>query len=201
MATKVDIEALKRNYDPTKGPQTADEWIYLGGNSLNVLNNLVVANIRASNSIARALNNQKDLVNEITDMIDVVTDLKDDIDSLKPTNPDFSESSFLGKTVDDARKIYNRLIAQIDLKQEQKDKIEKAFATVGGIPKLDNKDYQIISQQLQARTQTISTNSQQESSRLQTLTTRYTQASDQATSIQTKDAQSKDKITTNFRIG
>ena len=201
MATKVDIEALKRNYDPTKGPRTADEWIYLGGNSLNVLNNLVVANIRASNSIARALNNQKDLVNEITDMIDVVTDLKDDIDSLKPTNPDFSESSFLGKTVDDARKIYNRLIAQIDLKQEQKDKIEKAFATAGGIPKLDNKDYQIISQQLQARIQTISTNSQQESSRLQTLTTRYTQASDQATSIQTKDAQSKDKITTNFRIG
>ena len=63
MVTKVDIEALKRNYDPKKGPQTADEWIYLGGSSLNVLNNLVVANIKAGNSIARALNNQKDLVN------------------------------------------------------------------------------------------------------------------------------------------
>ena len=201
MVTKVDIEALKRNYDPKKGPQTADEWIYLGGNSLNVLNNLVVANIRASNSIARALNNQKDLVNEITDMIDLVTDLKDDIDSVKPANPEFSATSPLGKTVEEARKIYDQLIAEIDLKPEQKEKIEKAFATAGGIPVLNNKDYQIISQQLQARIQTLSTNSQQESSRLQTLTTRYTQASDQGTSIQTKDAQSKDKITTNFRIG
>jgi hypothetical protein len=199
MATKVDIEALKRNYDPAKGPQTSDEWIYLGGDSLNVLNNLVVANIRAANAVARTLNNQKDLVNEITDMIDVVSDLKNDLDSLKPANPDLPGK--LGKTVEEARKIYDRLKAQIDLKPEQKEKIEKAFATQGGIPELDNKDYQIISQQLQARIQTLTTNSQQETSRLQTLTTRYTQASDQATSIQTKDAQSKDKVTSNFRIG
>jgi hypothetical protein len=201
MATKVDIEALKRNYDPAKGPQTSDEWIYLGGDSLNVLNNLVVANIRAANAVARTLNNQKDLVNEITDMIEVVSDLKNDLDSLKPANPDFSEKSKLGNTVEEARKLYDRLIAQIDLKPEQKDKIEKAFATAGGIPELDNQDYEIISQQLQARVQTLTTNSQQETSRLQTLTTRYTQASDQATSIQTKDAQSKDKVTSNFRIG
>jgi hypothetical protein len=201
MTAKVDIEALKKNYDPTKGPQTSDEWIYLGGNSLNVLNNLAVANIRAANAVARALNNQKDLVNEITDMIDVVSDLKNDLDSLKPANPDFTEKSKLGKTVEEARKIYDRIKAQIDLKPEQKEKIEKAFATQGGIPELDNKDYQIISQQLQARIQTLTTNSQQETSRLQTLTTRYTQASDQATSIQTKDWQSKDKVTSNYRIG
>jgi hypothetical protein len=201
MNTKVDIEQLKKNYDPKKGPQTADEWIYLGGESTNVLNNLVVANLRLANAIARALNNQKDLVNEITNVIEVVTDLKTDLDALKPADPNFISKSQIGKTVEDARKFYERLIAQIDLKPEQKKKIEDDFKKPGGIPELDNKDYQIISQQLQARVQTLTTNSQTESSRLQTLTSRYTQASDQASSTQTKDAQSKDKTVSNFRVG
>jgi hypothetical protein len=201
MNTKVDIEELKKNYDPVKGPQTADEWIYLGGDSPNVLNNLVVANLRLANAIVRGLNNQKDLVNEITNLIDSVTDLKTDLDALKPADPDFKQTSQIGKTVDEARKFYERLIAQIDLKPEQKKKIEDAFKQPGAIPALDNKDYQIISQQLQARVQTLTTNSQTESSRLQTLTSRYTQASDQASSTQTKDAQSKDKTVSNFRVG
>lgn len=201
MNTKVNIEELKKNFDPAKGPQTADEWIYLGGDSPNVLNNLVVANLRLANAIVRALNNQKDLVNEITNMIDVVTELKTDLDALKPADPEFSKKSQIGKTVEEARIFYDRLIAQIDLKPPQKDKIEADFKKPGGIPELDNKDYQIISQQLQARIQTITTNSQTESSRLQTLTSRYTQASDQASSTQTKDAQSKDKTVSNFRVG
>jgi hypothetical protein len=201
MNTKVDIEQLKKNYDPVKGPQTADEWIYLGGESPNVLNNLVVANLRLANAIARALNNQKDLVNEITNVVDVVTDLKTDLDALKPADPNFASKSKIGKTVEEAKKFYERLTAQIELKPEQKKKIEDAFKQPGGIPELDNKDYQIISQQLQARVQTLTTNSQTESSRLQTLTSRYTQASDQASSTQTKDAQSKDKTVSNFRVG
>ncbi len=201
MNTRVDIEQLKKNYDPVKGPQTADEWIYLGGESPNVLNNLVVANLRLANAIARALNNQKDLVNEITNVVDVVTDLKIDLDALKPNDPTFAASSKLGNTVDEARKLYERLIAQIDLKPAQKDKIEAEFKKTGGIPQLNDTDYQIIGQQLQARIQTLTTNSQTESSRLQTLTSRYTQASDQASSTQTKDAQSKDKTVSNFRVG
>jgi len=201
MNIKVDIEELKENYDPVKGPQTADEWIYLGGESANVLNNLVVALLRLANAIARALNNQKDLVNEITDFIETVTDIKTDLDALKPGDPDFKKSSKIGKTVEEAREFYEQLVAQIELKPEQKKKIEDGFKTPGGIPELDNQDYQIISQQLQARIQTLTTNSQTESSRLQTLTSRYTQASDQATTIQTKDAQSKDKTVSNFRIG
>lgn len=201
MNIKVDIEELKENYDPVKGPQTADEWIYLGGESANVLNNLVVALLRLANAIARALNNQKDLVNEITDFIETVTDIKTDLDALKPADPDFKKTSKIGETVEEAREFYEQLVAQIELKPEQKKKIEDGFKTPGGIPELDNQDYQIISQQLQARIQTLTTNSQTESSRLQTLTSRYTQASDQATTIQTKDAQSKDKTVSNFRIG
>jgi hypothetical protein len=201
MNNKVNIEELKKNFDPAKGPQTADEWIYLGGDSPNVLNNLVVANLRLANAIARALNNQKDLVNEITDMIDVVTDLKTDLEALKPADPDLKQKSKIGKTVEEARKFYDRLIAQIDLKPTQKEKIEAKFKEPGGIPELETQDYQIITQQLQARIQTITTNSQTESSRLQTLTSRYTQASDQASSTQTKDAQSKDKTVSNFRVG
>jgi hypothetical protein len=202
MNNKVNIEELKKNFDPAKGPQTADEWIYLGGDSPNVLNNLVVANLRLANAIARALNNQKDLVNEITDMIDVVTDLKTDLDAVRPADPSSPDKeSQIGKTVEEARRLYDRLIAQIDLKPAQKKKFEDDFAKPGGIPELSTTDHQIISQQLQARIQTITTNSQTESSRLQTLTSRYTQASDQASSTLTKDAQSKDKTVSNFRVG
>jgi hypothetical protein len=134
-------------------------------------------------------------------MIESVTELKNDVDSFKPADPDFAARSKIGKTVEEARRLYERLTAQIDLKPDQKKKFEDAFKSPGAIPELDNKDYQIISQQIQARIQTLTTNSQTETSRLQTMTSRYTQAGDQATTIQTKDFQSKDKTVSNFRIG
>lgn len=200
MVNRVDIDALKKNFDPRKGPQTVDEWIYLGGNSPNVLNNIVVSNARLASTIARALNNHKDLVDEITDMIDAVSQLKTDIYSFKPADPDFTKTGTLGKTIEEARQLYERIKAQIDLKPTQRDKIEQALAK-NEIPSLDNKDYQIISDQLQTRVESLTTISQKESVRLQTLTNRFTQANEQAGTVQQKDAQSKEKASTNLRGG
>lgn len=198
MNTKVNIEELKKNYDPAKGPQTSDEWIYLGGNSANVLNNAVVANARLANAIARSINDQNDLVGEITNTIDAVSDLKTDIYSFKPADPDFTKTGPLGKTVEEARALYERIKAQIDLKPTQRDKIELALSK-NEIPSLDNKDYQIISDQLQTRVESLTTVSQKESVRLQTLTSRFTQANEQATTVQQKDGQSKERASANLR--
>jgi hypothetical protein len=197
--TKAEIEALKTNFDPMKGPQTVDEWLYLGGNSLNVLNNLAVANGRLANAIATALNNQKSLVEDVADTIDLVAELKIDIDRFKPVNTsNFEAKSGLGATIDEARSLYSRLIAQIDLKDSQKNLITTALAK-GEIPQLMANDYQIIGTQLQTRNESLTTVSQQESVRLQTLTSRYTQANEQATTVQQKDSQSKSGVANNLR--
>ncbi len=197
--TKAEIEALKKNFDPRKGPQTVNEWLYLGGNSLNVLNNLAVANGRLANAIATALNNQKSLVEDVADTIDVVAQLKIDIDRFKPVNTsNFEAKSGLGATIDEARSLYSRLIAQIDLKDSQKNLITTALAK-GEIPQLMANDYQIIGTQLQTRSESMTTVSQQESVRLQTLTSRYTQANEQATTVQQKDSQSKGGVANNLR--
>jgi hypothetical protein len=197
--TKAEIEALKKNFDPGKGPQSVDEWLYLGGNSLNVLNNLVVANARLANAIATALNNQKSLVEDVADTIDVAAQLKIDIDRFKPVNTsNFEAKSGLGATIDEARSLYSRLIAQIDLKDSQKNLITTALAK-GEIPQLMANDYQIIGTQLQTRSESLTTVSQQESVRLQTLTSRYTQANEQATTVQQKDSQSKSGVANNLR--
>ncbi len=197
--TKAEIEALKKNFDPGKGPQSVDEWLYLGGNSLNVLSNLVVANARLANAIATALNNQKSLVEDVADTIDIAAQLKIDIDRFKPVNTsNFEAKSGLGATIDEARSLYSRLIAQIDLKDSQKNLITTALAK-GEIPQLMANDYQIIGTQLQTRSESLTTVSQQESVRLQTLTSRYTQANEQATTVQQKDSQSKSGVANNLR--
>ncbi len=198
MMNQIDLEALRNNYDPRKGPQSVDEWLYLGGNSTNVLNNLAIANARLANAIAKSLNNQKNLVEEVANIIEVVTNLKTDIDSFKPANPDFAQTSKLGKTIEEARSLVQRLKAQVELPQAQKEKIENSLSK-NEIPELDNKDYNILSTVLMTRTETLTTISQQESLRLQTLTSRYTQANDQAGTVQQKDAQSKDRASANLR--
>lgn len=198
MMNEIDLEALRNNYDPRKGPQSVDEWLYLGGNSTNVLNNLAIANARLANAIAKSLNNQKNLVEEVANIIEVVANLKTDIDSLKPANPDFDQKSNLGKTIEEARSLVQRLKAQVELPQAQKEKIENALNT-NKIPELDSRDYNILSTVLMTRTETLTTISQQESLRLQTLTSRYTQANDQAGTVQQKDAQSKDRASANLR--
>ncbi len=198
MMNQIDLEALRNNYDPRKGPQSVDEWLYLGGNSTNVLNNLAIANARLANAIAKSLNNQKNLVEEVANIIEVVANLKTDIDSLKPANPDFDQKSNLGKTIEEARSLVQRLKAQVELPQAQKEKIENALNT-NKIPELDSRDYNILSTVLMTRTETLTTISQQESLRLQTLTSRYTQANDQAGTVQQKDAQSKDRASANLR--
>lgn len=198
MMNQIDLEALRNNYDPRKGPQSVDEWLYLGGNSTNVLNNLAIANARLANAIAKSLNNQKNLVEEVANIIEVVANLKTDIDSFKPANPDFAQTSKLGKTIEEARSLVQRLKAQVELPQAQKEKIENSL-NKNEIPDLDNKDYNILSTVLMTRTETLTTISQQESLRLQTLTSRYTQANDQAGTVQQKDAQSKDRASANLR--
>ena len=198
MMNQIDLEALRNNYDPRKGPQSVDEWLYLGGNSTNVLNNLAIANARLANAIAKSLNNQKNLVEEVANIIEVVANLKTDIDSFKPANPDFAQTSKLGKTIEEARSLVQRLKAQVELPQAQKEKIENSL-NKNEIPELDNKDYNILSTVLMTRTETLTTISQQESLRLQTLTSRYTQANDQAGTVQQKDAQSKDRASANLR--
>ena len=198
MMNQIDLEALRNNYDPRKGPQSVDEWLYLGGNSTNVLNNLAIANARLANAIAKSLNNQKNLVEEVANIIEVVANLKTDIDGFKPANPDFAQTSKLGKTIEEARSLVQRLKAQVELPQAQKEKIENSL-NKNEIPDLDNKDYNILSTVLMTRTETLTTISQQESLRLQTLTSRYTQANDQAGTVQQKDAQSKDRASANLR--
>jgi hypothetical protein len=198
MMNQIDLEALRNNYDPRKGPQSVDEWLYLGGNSTNVLNNLAIANARLANAIAKSLNNQKNLVEEVANIIEVVANLKTDIDAFKPANPDFGQTSKLGKTIEEARSLVQRLKAQVELPQAQKEKIETSL-NKNEIPELDNKDYNILSTVLMTRTETLTTISQQESLRLQTLTTRYTQGNDQAGTVQQKDAQSKDRASANLR--
>ena len=130
--------------------------------------------------------------------IEVVANLKTDIDGFKPANPDFSQTSKLGKTIEEARSLVQRLKAQVELPQAQKEKIENSL-NKNEIPELDNKDYNILSTVLMTRTETLTTISQQESLRLQTLTSRYTQANDQAGTVQQKDAQSKDRASANLR--
>lgn len=198
MMNQIDLEALRNNYDSRKGPQSVDEWLYLGGNSTNVLNNLAIANARLANAIAKSLNNQKNLVEEVANIIEVVANLKTDIDAFKPANPDFAQTSKLGKTIEEARSLVQRLKAQVELPQAQKEKIETSL-NKNEIPDLDNKDYNILSTVLMTRTETLTTISQQESLRLQTLTSRYTQANDQAGTVQQKDAQSKDRASANLR--
>ncbi len=196
--TKAEVEELKKTYDPTKGPQSVDEWLYLGGDSLNVLNNLAVANARLASAIATALNNQKSLVEDVADTIDLVSQLKIDIDRFKPTDSNLETKAGFGKTIDEARSLYASLAAQIDLKPEQKTIIETALAK-NEIPQLNGKDFQIISTQLQTRSESLTTTSQQESLRLQTLTSRYTQANEQATTVQQKDTQNKGNVVNNLR--
>lgn len=196
MMNQIDLEALRNNYDPRKGPQSVDEWLYLGGNSTNVLNNLAIANARLANAIAKSLNNQKNLVEEVANIIEVVANLKTDIDSFKPIDND--TPSNLGKTIEEARSLVQRLKAQVELPQAQKEKIENALNT-NKIPQLDSRDYNVLSTVLMTRTETLTTISQQESLRLQTLTSRYTQANDQAGTVQQKDAQSKDRASANLR--
>ena len=198
MMNQIDLEALRNNYDPRKGPQSVDEWLYLGGNSTNVLNNLAIANARLANAIAKSINNQRNLVEEVANILEVVANLKTDIDAFKPANPDFAQTSKLGKTIEEARSLVQRLKAQVELPQAQKEKIETSF-NKNEIPDLDNKDYNILSTVLMTRTETLTTISQQESLRLQTLTTRYTQGNDQAGTVQQKDAQSKDRASANLR--
>jgi hypothetical protein len=196
MMNQIDLEALRNNYDPRKGPQSVDEWLYLGGNSTNVLNNLAIANARLANAIAKSINNQRNLVEEVANTLEVVANLKTDIDGFKPVESD--KPSNLGKTIEEARSLVQRLKAQVELPQAQKEKIENDLNT-NKIPSLDNKDYQILSTVLMTRTETLTTISQQESLRLQTLTSRYTQANDQAGTVQQKDAQSKDRASANLR--
>lgn len=196
MMNQIDLEALRNNYDPRKGPQSVDEWLYLGGNSTNVLNNLAIANARLANAIAKSLNNQKNLVEEVANIIELVANLKTDIDSFKPIDND--TPSNLGKTIEEARSLVQRLKAQVELPQAQKEKIENALNT-NKIPQLDSRDYNVLSTVLMTRTETLTTISQQESLRLQTLTSRYTQANDQAGTVQQKDAQSKDRASANLR--
>lgn len=198
--TQAEIEDLRKNYDPSKGPQTVDEWLYLGGDSLNVMNNLAVANARLANAIATALNEQKEVVQEVADMIDAVSTLKNDVDRFKSTKSDLAELVDFGSTPEEAHELYMRLIAQIDLKPEQKSQFDKAFSSLPWKkPQLNGKDFQIIDQQLQTRSESLSTTSSQESLRLQTLTSRYTQANEQATTVQQKDSQNKTNVTNNLR--
>lgn len=198
MVIQVDLEALKKNFDPRKGPQTVDEWLFLGGNSSNVLNNLAIANARLANAIAKALNNQKNLVEEVANIIEAVANLKTDIDGFKPLKPDPEADSDLGKNIEEARSLYQRLKAQIDIPKTQKEKIERSL-NENKIPELGNQDYTILSTVLMTRTESLTTVSQQESLRLQTLTSRYTQSNDQAGTVQQKDAQSKERASSNLR--
>lgn len=196
--TQAQIDELRKTYDPSKGPQTVDEWLYLGGDSLNVMNNLAVANARLANAIATALNEQKEVVQAVADMIDAVSTLKNDIDAFKPTKSDLEASSPLGKTVAEARLLYERLIATVNLPDAQKNKIESAL-NKNEIPQLQLNDYTIINSALQTRSESLTTTSQQESLRLQTLTSRYTQANEQATTVMQKDTQNKSNVTNNLR--
>lgn len=196
--TQAQIDELRKTYDPSKGPQTVDEWLYLGGDSLNVMNNLAVANARLANAIATALNEQKEVVQGVADMIDAVSTLKNDIDAFKPTKSDLEASSPLGKTVAEARLLYERLIATVNLPDAQKNKIESAL-NKNEIPQLQLNDYTIINSALQTRSESLTTTSQQESLRLQTLTSRYTQANEQATTVMQKDTQNKSNVTNNLR--
>lgn len=196
--TQAQIDELRKTYDPSKGPQTVDEWLYLGGDSLNVMNNLAVANARLANAIATALNEQKEVVQAVADMIDAVSTLKNQIDAFKPTKTDPESHSPFGKTVAEARLMYQKLIATVTLPPDQKDKIETAL-NKNQIPELLLNDYTVIGAALQTRSESLTTTSQQESLRLQTLTSRYTQANEQATTVQQKDTQNKTNVTNNLR--
>lgn len=208
--TQAEIEALKKNYNPAKGPQTVDEWLYLSGDSLNVMNNLAVANARLASAIATALKDQKDVVQEVANMIEAVSTLKNKLISYKPTNPDLSvpvsmidpPSKATEKDKAAIRDLYNQLIGWVgaDLKDDIKSKFTDAFSPTGnGIPVLRGIDYANIEAALTTRSESLSTKSSQESLRLQTLTSRYTQANEQATTVQQKDAQNKTNITNNLR--
>jgi DNA repair exonuclease SbcCD ATPase subunit len=198
--TQAEIDALRKNYNPLKGPQSVDEWIYLTGDSLNVMNNLAVANARLANAIATALNEQKEVVQEVADMIDAVSTLKNDISVFKSTKSNLDETSKLGTSAEDARKLYNRLVALVgSLPTALQADIDKAFKDGNGWPSLSINTFQQIDAALQTRSQSLSSTSSQESLRLQTLTSRYTQANEQATTVQQKDAQNKTNVTNNLR--
>lgn len=198
--TQAEIDALRKKYNPSKGPQNVDEWLYLSGDSLNVMNNLAVANARLANAIATALNEQKDVVQEVADMIDAVSTLKNDISVFKSTKSNLDETSKLGTSAEDARKLYNRLISLVgSLPATLQADIDKALKDGNGWPSLSINTFQQIDAALQTRSQSLSSTSSQESLRLQTLTSRYTQANEQATTVQQKDAQNKTNVTNNLR--
>ncbi len=202
--TAAEIEALKKNFDPAKGPQTVDEWLYLGGNSLNVMNNLAVANARLANAIATALNEQKEVVTEVANMIDSVSKTKNDLERYKSTESDLLKPVLMVKDAKPSdiaalNDLWTRIKSSgITIPPEIKTAFESAL-NKNESPSLTGKDYQTLSAALQTRSESLSTTSQQESLRLQTLTSRYTQANEQATTVQQKDSQNKANVTNNLR--
>jgi hypothetical protein len=164
------------------------------------MNNLAVANARLANAIATALNEQKEVVQAVADMIDAVSTLKNDIGAFKSTAANLDTKSKLGATKEDAKKLYNRLIALVgSLPGPLQTTFDKEFSTDDNWPDLSINDFNQIDAVLQTRSQNLSATSSQESLRLQTLTSRYTQANEQATTVQQKDAQNKTTVTNNLR--
>lgn len=202
--TAAEIEVLKQNFDPLKGPQTVDEWLYLGGDSLNVMNNLAIANARLANAIATALNEQKEVVTEVANMIDSVSKTKNDLERYKPTDSDLSKkipmvSNPKPSDIAALNDLYIRLKSSgITIPDEIKTQFDSAL-NKNESPSLAGKDYLTLSSMLQTRSESLSTTSQQESLRLQTLTSRYIQANEQATTVQQKDSQNKTNVTNNLR--
>ena len=160
----------------------------------NPLFNLAVANMRVSRALQRALNNQSKAVSTIADQINNISELNSTVQSYTQNKTNADEPITFGKTKEEAKTLLDRLkAAGVDIKLLQPLYIEYADKNKTDVKITDNK-ISLISSALNAKIETLNTQTSKESLSLQTLTNRYTQSGEQSSTVLQKDSQTKSTI-------